>query len=82
VVNKRAAPERYRIEVDPAEGMGALVPMATVSIPALGDARIPVFLTVPRDRFRGEFPVHLRVARDDNPARAAIVSGIFLGPSS
>jgi cytochrome c oxidase accessory protein FixG len=84
IVNKRDTVERYRIEVDPADAMSALVAMPTVTIPPLGNARVPVFLSVPRERFHREFSVQLRVAHDDpgsGAARAALVTGTFLGPS-
>ncbi len=81
LVNKDAAQERYRIDVDPAAGMSILLPMTTVTVSPLGNVRVPVFLTVPRDQFRGEFPVRIRVVHDGGRRDAATVTGTFLGPS-
>lgn len=81
VVNKRAEREAYRIEVDPAEGMTVTLPASQVIIPALADLRVPVFLTVPRDRFRGDFPVRARVRREGDTRDGMTVTGTFLGPS-
>ena len=82
LVNKRTAPERYRVEVDPTDGMSVLLPMTTVVVAALGDTRVPMFLSVPRQQFRGEFSVRVRITHDDGQGGAAIVTGTFLGPSS
>jgi hypothetical protein len=82
LMNKRAAPDSYRVEVDPVEGMTVLLPMTIVVVPALGDVRVPMFLSVPRDRFQREFSIRVHVVHDDNRSGTAIVTGTFLGPSS
>jgi hypothetical protein len=82
VVNKQAKAERYRIEVEPADGMTAVVPIATVAVGSLADVRVPVFLSVPRAAFHREFPVRVRVVREDQPGRPVLVTGTFLGPRS
>jgi len=81
LVNKRAEAVEYRIDVDPAEGMTALVPMPTVIVAPLGDVRVPMFLTVASGHFRSEFPVRVRVGRTSAPGDATVVSATFLGPS-
>ncbi len=81
LVNKRASAEQYQLVVDPAEEMSVLIPMTSVLLPSLGDARVPIFLSVPRDRFHREFAVRLHIARNDNPSRIATVVATFLGPS-
>jgi cytochrome c oxidase accessory protein FixG len=82
LVNKRSEAASYRIDVEPAEGMRVVMPMPTVAIPAMSDTRVPVFLSVPRGLFRGDFPIHVRVTHVDDPRPALLVSGTFLGPSS
>jgi cytochrome c oxidase accessory protein FixG len=80
VVNKRADRTSYRVEVEPAPGMSAVVPMQTVSLAALDGTLVPVFLTVPRETFHGDFLVRARVVREDDPRDAVTVQGTFLGP--
>jgi len=80
IVNKRAQSAQYRLDVDPAEGMSALVPMPTVTVDALGDVRVPLFVTVPRAMFRSEFPVHVRVTPLEGGEAPTTVTASFLGP--
>jgi cytochrome c oxidase accessory protein FixG len=82
LVNKRAESVEYRIEVEPAAGMSALVPIPTITVDSLGDARVPVFLTVPRGGFHSEFPVRVRVFRTADPRDTSVATATFLGPSS
>ena len=51
--------------------MTVVLPMPTVTLAPLSDVRVPVFLSVPRDRFHAEFPVRVRVVRDGRRARRA-----------
>jgi len=81
IVNKRATAESYRVEVEPCAGMSAVMPLPTVVIRPLGDARVPVFLSVRSDQFHGDFPVRARVVRLADVSDAIQVSGAFLGPS-
>ncbi len=82
VVNKRASADTFHIEVEPVDGMTAVIPMATVSVPALSDVRVPLFLSLPRERFRSDFAIRVHVARSGSEAHGAVVSATFLGPSS
>jgi cytochrome c oxidase accessory protein FixG len=81
VVNKRSGPEVYRLEVQPADGMSSVLPMPVLTVDSLSDARVPLFLSVPRDRFHDGFPVRVRVARVDDDRDALVVVATFLGPS-
>jgi cytochrome c oxidase accessory protein FixG len=81
LVNKVAAPQTYRIEVEPVDGMQVVVPTATVSVPSMGDSRVPVFLSMARARFHGDFKVHLTVQHGDDAKGAVHVLGTFLGPT-
>ncbi len=80
IVNKRARAASYRVEVEPAPGMAALVPMPSVSVASLGDARVPHFLTVARSSFHLEFPVRVHVTCVDDTKDDVVVTGTFLGP--
>ncbi len=81
VVNKRASAESYRIEVQPSASLTALVPLSTVLVGSMGDARVPIFLSVPEAEFGGEFPVRVRIERVGEPPELTILSARFLGPS-
>jgi cytochrome c oxidase accessory protein FixG len=81
VVNKRGDTTSFRVEIEPAAGMSAVVPMQTVTLAALDGTRVPVFLSVPRDAFHGQFPVRARVVRADDPRDVVTVEGTFLGPT-
>jgi cytochrome c oxidase accessory protein FixG len=81
IVNKRAERVEYRIDVEPVDGMTALVPMPTVTVEPLADTRVPLFLTVGRERFHAEFPVRVRVARTAAPLAVSTVIATFMGPS-
>jgi cytochrome c oxidase accessory protein FixG len=82
LVNKRSAPETYRIEVEPQEGLSVLLPMSTVQVGSLTDARVPMFLSIPRDRFTRDVPIRVHVTRVDDARETTAVAGTFLGPSS
>lgn len=81
VVNKRATAETYHVEVKGAQPVGVVLPMANVSVAPLSDVRVPVFLSVPRADFHGDFAVHARVVREADERDAIRVTGTFLGPS-
>jgi len=81
VVNKRSVPQSYRVEVEPADGLSVVMPLPTVALAPLADARIPIFLSMRTDSYRGDFPVRARVVRADDERDAIRVSGQFLGPS-
>jgi cytochrome c oxidase accessory protein FixG len=81
LVSKRPTPETYRLEVQPVDGMSVVLPMPTVAVDPLSDARVPLFLSMPRDRFHQGFPVRVRVVRSGDQRDERVVAGTFLGPS-
>lgn len=81
VVNKRATAETYRVEVEGAQPVGVVLPMSNVSVAPLSDVQVPVFLSVPRAEFHGDFSLRARVVREDDLNDAIRVTGTFLGPS-
>jgi cytochrome c oxidase accessory protein FixG len=81
VVNKRSEAATYRIEVEPADGMTVVLPMPTVTLASLSDAHVPVFVSVPRERFHQSFPVRARVVRTGDARDEVLVQGTFLGPA-
>jgi cytochrome c oxidase accessory protein FixG len=82
LVNKRARPETYRVTVEDVEGMQAVLPMSTVGVAPLDNTRVPLFLSMARNRFHGDFPVRVRVeSADSGGSPPTVVTGTFLGPS-
>ena len=80
VVNKIAAPETYRIEVAPVEGVQVVLPSPEISLGSLGDARVPIFLSMPRAAFHDDFEVRMTVRRAGDTKHEVQVAGTFLGP--
>jgi cytochrome c oxidase accessory protein FixG len=81
LVNKRSVAERYLVDVEPRDEMGALVPLREVTVAPLGDARAPIVLSVPLTSFHGDFSVKARVTPEADGTRSAVVTAMFLGPS-
>jgi cytochrome c oxidase accessory protein FixG len=81
LVNKRSDSAVLHVHVDPAPGMTVVVPMQDVTLAALSDTRVPVFLSVGRVDYRADFPVRVQVVRGDDVRDAIVVTGTFLGPS-
>jgi hypothetical protein len=48
----------------------------------LAEARVPMFLSMPRARVHGDFPVRVRIVRAADGRDSVTASGTFLGPSS
>ncbi len=80
IVNKRAESVQYRLEVEPSPEMSVVVPMAVVDVEPLAGARVPLFMSTPRSRFRVEFPVRVRVIPAGHQEKASTVTATFLGP--
>ena len=79
LVNKRAVAVTFDIEPHGAPDAEFLVPIRTVTLVPLGSVDVPVFVTVPRAAYRGEFPV--RVLLTPRGGRPVEVRATFLGPS-
>jgi len=81
LVNKRADVETYRIDVEQADGMTVVLPMHDVALQPMASARVPLFLTVSRASFHGEFPVRVHVVRKSDARDEVATSATFLGPT-
>ena len=81
LVNKLAAAETYRIDVEPVDGMQVVLPMPDIPLASLADMRVPIFLSMPRAKFHGDFKVHVTIRRDGVTDEKIDVVGTFLGPS-
>ncbi|HTQ47456.1 MAG TPA: cytochrome c oxidase accessory protein CcoG [Polyangiaceae bacterium] len=81
LVNKRADLERYRIQVEHADGMTVVLPMQEVALQSMASTRVPLFLTVSRASFHAEFPVRVHVVREADARDEVAASATFLGPT-
>lgn len=80
LVNKRGEPESFDVSVDVPPEATVVLPMKHVSLGPQANFHVPVIVTVPQDRFRGEFPVKVRVHRVGAPEKDALErAGQFLG---
>lgn len=80
LVNKTSAPVTYLIEPDPILGVTFVVPLARVEVPAMGNVRGPVFVTLPKSAYTGDFPVHIKVRPEGGaPGDERVVIAQFLG---
>jgi cytochrome c oxidase accessory protein FixG len=93
VVNKRVVPVSYRVEVEPVLAMTAVVPIPVLAVGPLSDARLPIFLSMPRGAATCDVPFRVRVTHGDDsgggstikqgdvePHDRKVVTGRFLGP--
>ena len=81
MVNKRGGEETYDIKAEPAPGLSFVIATPEVTLPSLGQARVPVFITNDQSQRRGDFLVHLSVHRRGAPeGERVIVKAKFVGP--
>lgn len=79
LVNKGGSSATFLIEPEPHAGATVVLPMKQVELGALASTNVPVFVTMPRDVFKGDFPVKLRVSREGG-GDARAYTAPFLGP--
>jgi polyferredoxin len=80
VVNKRGERATFDVTVEAPGDIHAIVPIAHVEIDALAAKNVPLFLTMPRERFHGDVAVKVRVVRAGSGGRdEALVPVTFLG---
>ena len=80
VVNKTPDAARFRIELLLPQGVQGLIPVPLVSLPSLGDLRVPVDVSLPQQGWAGEFEVVARTT-DLGTGKVVLSSSRFLGPS-
>jgi cytochrome c oxidase accessory protein FixG len=81
VVNKRGQTATYRIDVEHVDGMTVVLPLPSVTLAPMADARLPLFLSLPREQYRAALPIRVRVVRTDDERDSVVVVGAFLGPT-
>jgi cytochrome c oxidase accessory protein FixG len=79
LVNKRGDPTTFEIVPEPSPGAVFIVPLARVTLASLGSVDAPIFVTVARADYHGEFAAHVAVSANGAPARRLVLP--FLGPS-
>lgn len=80
LVNKKAESAVFIIEPEAHDLAKVVIPMGEIEVGPLGNANVPVFVTMPREAFTGEFQVNVRVSRKEG-GEARVYAGKFLGPS-
>jgi cytochrome c oxidase accessory protein FixG len=83
LVNKRSETTTFTLAPAPVDGATFIVPLAEVTLPPLGYADAPIFVSVPRARFEGEFPIRVivRPSGGSRGAKETVATAKFLGPA-
>ena len=79
LMNKRGDPTTFEIVPEASPGAVFIVPLAKITLASLGSAHAPIFVTVARADYHGEFAVHVAVSANGAPVRRLVLP--FLGPS-
>ncbi len=84
IQNKEAQERVYRVSftgstTPSGEVPGVILPQDRVVLAGMADTRVPVFLTLRRDRYEAPFPVVFTVT-DSVSGEVRVVEGRFLGP--
>jgi cytochrome c oxidase accessory protein FixG len=83
LVNKRGATTTLQLEPLPPPGVRVIAPLRAVTLGPLESASAPVFVSVDRAAFRGEFTLPIRVrAQGDPPSAGVTIAAPFLGPAT
>ena len=77
VVNKQGGRETFHVSVDAGRDTTTIAPITTIVVAGHGAAHLPIFVTMPRDRFISDFPVRVSVSRDGG--ESSVKSAVFLG---
>ena len=80
VVNKRSETTSFAIEPVAAPDTEFLVPLRTVVLAPFGSVEVPIFVSVPRAAYRGEFPIRVKITPSAGAPIEVTMS--FLGPDT
>lgn len=72
LVNKRGEAATFDVVIDAPEGVTPILPIPKVQLDSLGDAHVPLFLTMEQARFDTDRKVTLRVVREGSEARDVV----------
>lgn len=78
IVNKRAERTSFEVAPQACPSCSFIVPLGTVTLDAMGSMNAPVFVSVPRAAFAGEFSVQITVKSQAGEQK--VVPAQFLGP--
>ncbi len=82
LVNKQSRRVSFDIEPETQHGEQFIIPLPHVSLDPLAGTNVPIFVSVPESRFRGDFRVRLRVRGEGMTSDAVrVIDAPFLGPS-
>ena len=76
VVNKESETRTFAIDPVPLANIAFVVPMKTVTIEPMRDARVPIFATMSESKYERDIPFTIRIA---SAGRERSVTGTFLG---
>jgi cytochrome c oxidase accessory protein FixG len=80
LVNKRKGREAFALAVEAPPQAAVVLPLPRVEIDGLGDARVPLFVSMPRAAFERDAPLRVVVRREGAPAGEAFAArATFLG---
>jgi polyferredoxin len=83
VVNKRPTTETFLLEPIEAPGLAFVIPIREVTLDSLANARLPVFVTIDRSAFHGDFAIGVRIRRKNAPTEDALfATAKFVGPAT
>lgn len=81
LVNKQDHPVAFEIRPEPVDGVSFVVPLARVTVGPMTSVHAPVFVTMDRSRFTGQFPVEVRIVKASGDDEGKLATAPFLGPS-
>lgn len=80
LVNKNRDTTEYEIRVETLPGATTILPLHNVMLAPLGQARLPLFVTLPESAYHHEFTVYV-VIRNKKTGESLRVKAPFLGPN-
>ena len=79
LVNKRSEAQTYAITVTPPAGVSAIVPIPRPEVAGLGDAHLPLVLTMPTASYQGDGKAHVTIVSEGNASDTKTITVPFLG---
>ncbi len=80
LVNKRSDRTTFAVEPEPAPGATFVVPLRQVTLEPLAAIDLPVFVSVPKAEYKGEFTVAVLLRAEASGGESKRATSRFLGP--